>query len=106
MILQGKGAFICGRHPKLPGVNGHYREYVMTEGRTTHIDKVTKKEIVEESLMCPRCYQTVPITPDLQIILDEYKNGRSGELTTINTRDILSSQGQKSLGQDAEGPKA
>lgn len=77
---------LCGRHPK--------KEVSMIESKLTYVDKVTKKEIVEESLMCPRCYQTVSIDPELRIVLDEYKNGRIAETTTIRKTDILPDKGK------------
>jgi hypothetical protein len=72
-------AIICLNHPKpWPGQqwNGHYKEYSMHEGKVTYKDKLdSTKEIVEEFLSCPRCFQTIAITPELREVLDALKNG-------------------------------
>lgn len=52
----------------------------MIEGHTTYTDKKTGKDIVEEFLFCPRCHQTIPITPELRKALDELKHGSDNKL--------------------------
>jgi hypothetical protein len=48
----------------------------MHESKVTYKDKLDKtKEIVEEFLSCPRCFQSVAITPELREVLDAMKNG-------------------------------
>lgn len=92
MISQSLTAFLCSRHPKLPHANGYYREIVMKECKVTYPDKLDpKKEIVEEYLMCPRCYQTVPITQDMRMILDVHKHGGTAETVRVNKSTIIGS---------------
>lgn len=66
---------LCSEHPKA------YRDIPMKEGKVTYPDKLDKEKkriITEEFLFCPRCYQTVQMTPEIRRDLEEIKNGTAG----------------------------
>lgn len=92
MHSQGQKAILCLNHPKPPfQANGYYKEYSMKEGKVTYPDKLDPtKEIVEEYLMCPRCFQTVPVDPELRKVLDGY-NGITDKPTKPRKRSTASS---------------
>lgn len=59
----------------------------MHEACVTYPDKTDKKKTIrEKSLNCHRCWQSVPLTADLQAIYDELTAGRNVEVFNVSKR--------------------
>lgn len=79
MYDQSQKVTTCSNHPNAGS------EIEMKECKVTVPNELEpKKELIEEYLMCPRCFKTIPITSELRFQLESLKqdNGTVKEKTT------------------------